>query len=122
MLIVPVNEALNLEAKVMPQDIDQLSPGQTAIVRVHASNQRTTPELHGTVSRIAADVSREQQTGLTYYTVRVSLPAEEIQRLGGIRLVAGMQAEVFVQTTDRTPLEYFIKPLQDQIARAFRES
>jgi HlyD family secretion protein len=36
--------------------------------------------------------------------------------------VAGMQAEVFVQTHDRTPLEYFLKPLQDQIARAFRES
>jgi HlyD family secretion protein len=122
MLIVPVDEALNLEAKVMPQDIDQLTPGQPAVVRVHASNQRTTPELQGTVTRISADVTREQQTGLTYYTIRVALLPEQIQRLQGIKLVAGMQAEVFVQTHSRTPLEYFLKPLQDQIARAFRES
>jgi HlyD family secretion protein len=122
MLIVPVDEALNLEAKVLPQDIDQLTPGQPAVVRIHASNQRTTPELQGTVTRISADVTREQQTGLTYYTIRVALLPGEIQRLQGIKLVAGMQAEVFVQTHDRTPLEYFLKPLQDQIARAFRES
>jgi HlyD family secretion protein len=122
MLIVPVNEALKLEAKVMPQDIDQLSIGQHANVRVHASNQRTTPELSGTLTRISADVTREEKTGLTYYTVNVSLPLEEIARLGSVKLQAGMQAEVFVQTHDRTPLQYFIKPLQDQFARAFRES
>ena len=122
MLIVPVNEALNLEAKVMPNDIDQLAVGQPATVRVQASNARTTPEITGTVSRISADVTREQQTGLTYYTIRIALPPEEIQRLGALRLMAGMQAEVYIQTHDRTPFEYFIKPLKDQIARAFRES
>ena len=122
MLIVPVDKFLNLEAKVMPQDIDQLSLGQRAIVRVQASNQRTTPELNGTVTRISADVSREQQTGISYYTVRVALPPEELRRLGGVRIQAGMQAEVFIQTDERTPLQYFLKPLQDQIARAFRES
>jgi HlyD family secretion protein len=67
-------------------------------------------------------VTREQQTGLNYYTIRIDVPAEQIARLEGIRLVAGMQADVFVQTHDRTPLQYLIKPLQDQIARAFRES
>ena len=122
MLIVPANESLKLIAKVMPQDIDQLSVGQPATVRVHASNQRTTPELNGTVARISADVTHEQQTGLSYYTISVALPAAEVARLGSVRLQAGMQAEVFVQTHDRTPLQYFIKPLQDQIARAFRES
>jgi HlyD family secretion protein len=122
MLIVPVNEALNLEAKVAPNDIDQLAIGQPAIVRVHASNARTTPEINGTVTRISADVTKDQQTGFTYYTIRIALPPEEIQRLGGLRLVAGMQAEVYVQTHDRTPFQYLVKPLQDQIARAFRES
>jgi HlyD family secretion protein len=122
MLIVPVNESLKLTAKVMPQDIDQLSIGQHANVRVHASNQRTTPELNGTVTRISADVSTDEQSGTTYYTISVALPAAEIAKLGGVKLQAGMQAEVFVQTHDRTPLQYFIKPLQDQFARAFRES
>ena len=122
MLIVPINEALNLEAKVMPNDIDQLAVGQAAIVRVHASNARTTPEISGTVTRISADVTKDQQMGYSYYTIRVALPPEEIRRLGHLRLVAGMQAEVFVQTHDRTPFQYIVKPLKDQIARAFRET
>ena len=122
MLIVPENESLSLEAKVMPTDIDQLAIGQRATVRVQASNARTMPEITGTVSRVSADVTREQQTGLTYYTIRIALAPEEVQRLGALRLVAGMQAEVFVQTHDRTPFEYFIKPLKDQFARAFREN
>jgi HlyD family secretion protein len=122
MLIVPVNEALNLEAKVMPNDIDQIAIGQKATVRVHASNARTTPEINGSVTRISADVTKEEKTAYTYYTIRVVLPPEELRRLGGLHLIAGMQAEVYVQTHDRTPFQYLIKPLKDQIARTFRET
>jgi HlyD family secretion protein len=122
MLIVPVDENLGLEARVMPHDIDQVALGHTATVRVSASNQRTTPEIFGTVTRISADVSKDQQTGLSFYTIRVGITPDELTRLGNLRIVAGMQAEVFVQTNERTPLQYFIKPLKDQFARAFRES
>ena len=85
MLIVPLDEALNLEARVLPPDIDQLALGQRATVRVHASNARTTPEIHGTLTRIAADVSRDPQTGASFYTIRVALPAAEVARLGSLR-------------------------------------
>jgi HlyD family secretion protein len=122
MYIVPMHDSLNLEAKVMPSDIDQLAIGQKATVRVHASNARTTPELTGSVSRISADVTKDQQTGATYYTIRVAIPPSELKHLGHLKLVAGMQAEVFVQTHDRTPFEYIIKPLKDQLARTFRET
>lgn len=121
MLIVPTNDKLELEAKVLPNEIDQVKIGQKAIVKVHASNARMMPDLHGTVSRISADVSRDQQTGATFYTIRVELPQEEIKRLDNLHLIAGMQAEVFVEVNERTPLEYFFKPMKDQIARAFRE-
>jgi len=122
MLIVPSHDTLDLEAKVMPQDIDQLVIGQHANVRVHAANARTTPELDGTLSRISADVTKDQQTGASYYTIRVAIPPEELKKLGHLKLVAGMQAEVFVQTHERTPFEYLIKPLKDQFARTFREN
>jgi len=122
MLIVPSHDTLDLEAKVMPQDIDQLVIGQHANVRVHAANARTTPELDGTLSRISADVTKDQQTGVSYYTIRVAIPPEELEKLGHLKLVAGMQAEVFVQTHERTPFEYLIKPLKDQFARTFREN
>lgn len=121
MLIVPAEDALQVEARVNPPDIDQIALGQAAQVKVHAFNQRTTPELSGKVMRISADTTRDQQTGATFYTVRVSVPAAELARLAPQRITAGMQADVFIKTEDRTPLEFIIKPLQDQIAKAFRE-
>ncbi|MBJ6124053.1 HlyD family type I secretion periplasmic adaptor subunit [Microvirga splendida] len=121
MNIVPVNEKLELEARVLPNEIDQVKIGQKATVRVHAANARHTPELHGKVTRISADVSRDQQTGMTFYTVRVDLPQDQIKKLDKVQLIAGMQAEVFVEVNERTPLEYFFKPMKEQIARAFRE-
>jgi len=121
MLIVPLNEELLAEARVQPSDIDQIHLGQKAVVKVHAGNQRTTPELVGAVSRIAPDVIREQQTGLVYYLVRISLPASEIEKLSGFKLMSGMQTEAYIQTAERSPFEYMMKPLTDQFARAFRE-
>lgn len=121
MLIVPNEEQLNLEAKVSPLDYDQVRLGQPVVVRVHAFNQRTTPELRGKVSRMAADVSKEQQTGASLYTIRVSLLEGEIERLGPLEVKSGMQAEALIKTGDRTPLTFLVKPLSDQVARAFRE-
>jgi HlyD family secretion protein len=121
MLIVPAEDALQVEARINPPDIDQIALGRPALVKIHAFNQRTTPELSGQVSRISADISRDQQTGAAFYTIRVTVPASELARLGVNRVSAGMQADVFVRTEDRTPLEYIVKPLRDQIAKAFRE-
>ncbi len=121
MNIVPVNDKLELEAKVLPNEIDQVKIGQKATVKIHASNARMMPDLHGSVSRISADVSRDQQTGATFYTIRIELPQDEIKKLENLHLIAGMQAEVFVEVNQRTPFEYFFKPMQEQIARAFRE-
>ncbi|MCK0206707.1 HlyD family type I secretion periplasmic adaptor subunit [Starkeya koreensis] len=121
MLIVPAGEALEVEARVLPPDIDQIVLGHAAEVRIHAFNQRTTPQLAGTVTRVSADTSRDPQTGAVFYTIRVALPAAELARLAPQQVSAGMQAEVFVRTLDRTPFEYLVKPLRDQVARAFRE-
>jgi len=121
MLIVPVEDVLQLEARINPPDIDQITLGQSAQIKLHAFNQRTTPELEGKVARISADTSRDQQTGATFYTIRVLVPAPELARIAPNRITAGMQADVFIRTEDRTPLQYIIKPLTDQIAKAFRE-
>jgi HlyD family secretion protein len=121
MLIVPDRDRLALEAQIAPQDIDQVRLGQRAILRLSAFNQRTTPEVSGEVSRIAADLTQDQRTGTSYYLVRISVPIEELARLGALTLVPGMPAEAFVQTGERTVLSYMVKPLTDQLARAFRE-
>ena len=121
MLIVPEADVLAVEAKVLPQDIDQLHLGQSAGLRFSAFNQRTTPEINGTIDRIAADISQEQRSGQNFYTIRIAISPEEITRLGTVKLVPGMPVEVFIRTYDRSVFSYFTKPLHDQALRAFRE-
>jgi membrane fusion protein, type I secretion system len=121
MLIVPDADNLTVEAKVNPQDIDQVRPGQVALLRLSAFNQRTTPEIYGTVTRISADASTDQRTGQTYYTIRIAMPGDEVAKLGEVRMVPGMPVEAFVQTGDRTMISYLVKPLHDQLMRMFRE-
>lgn len=121
MLIVPQSDDLQVEAKVNPQDIDKLQVGQKTLLRLSALNQRTTPELNGVVSRVSPDVTTDQRTGQSYYTIRVTMPPEEIARLDAAKLIPGMPVEAFVQTGDRTMMSYLMKPLHDQLMRAFRE-
>jgi HlyD family secretion protein len=121
MLIVPESDLLSVEAKISPQDIDQLYLGQATSLRFSAFNQRTTPEIQGAISRISADVSSDQRTGQNFYTARIAIPADELVRLGNVKVLPGMPAEIFARTYDRSVLSYFTKPLTDQIVRAFCE-
>ena len=120
MLIVPDADALSVEARVPPQDIDQLHLGQAAGLRFSGLNQRTTPEINGVVARISADVSQDQRSGQSYYTVRINIDATETARLANVKLLPGMPVETFMRTHDRTVLSYLTKPLHDQISRSFR--
>ncbi len=122
MLIVPESDQLMVEVKVDPKDIDQVQFGQAVVLRFSSFNMRTTPELNGTVNRIAADTSTDQRTGQSYYLVRIAMTADEVKRLGeGVKLTPGMPVEAFIQTGERTMLSYLIKPLRDQLMRSFRE-
>ncbi|HZP76251.1 MAG TPA: HlyD family type I secretion periplasmic adaptor subunit [Pseudolabrys sp.] len=125
MQIVPRADQLVVEAKVAPQDIDQLTVGAKASIRVMAGNQRTMPVLIGELTRVSPDLTRDPpaagQPSQPYYAVRVSLSDEEIRRLASFKLVPGMPAEAFIATYARTPLQYLLKPLNEQIARTFRE-
>jgi HlyD family secretion protein len=121
MLIVPATDKLIVEAKVQPQDIDQIRIGQASVMRFTNFNSRTTPEINGEVTFVSADVTQDQRTGLSFYTVRIAVPPTELARLGDQKLIPGMPVEVFIQTTIRTVVSYFMRPFQDQIAKAFRE-
>lgn len=121
MMIVPDSDRLTVEAKVNPQDIDKVQIGQTALLRFSAFNSRATPEIFGNVSQVSADITTDQRTNQTYYTIRIAMTPKEIARLGNVRLVPGMPVEAFVRTGDRTVMSYLMKPLSDQINRAFRE-
>jgi HlyD family secretion protein len=118
-------DTLVVDAKVSPRDVDQVAVGAQARVRIMAGNQRTTPDLAATVMLVSADLTRDTpangQASAPYYLVRLELTPDEIQKLGNLKLIPGMYAEAFIRTYPRTPLQYLLKPLNEQIARTFRE-
>jgi HlyD family secretion protein len=124
MEVVPDSDDLQVEARLQPNDIDQVRVGQKALIRFSAFNQRTTPQIVGLVSFVSADVSHDQQASApnaSYFTVRMTLPEDELRRLAGLQLVSGMPAEVFMQTGSRTMMSYLMKPITEQLQRAFVE-
>jgi membrane fusion protein, type I secretion system len=121
MEVVPDSDELQVEAHVPPKDIDHVHMGQEAFVRFSAFNQRTTPQLTGQVSFVSPDTTTDQHTNTTFYTMRIVLSEDERHRLGNVQLMPGMQAEVFVQTGKRTMMSYLMKPITDQLRRAFVE-
>ena len=121
MEIVPDNDALIVEGQVLPTDVDDLLVGQSARVKLSGLQQRTTPELTGMLQYVSADSMLDERSGMTYFIIRVSIAAEELAKLPSEGLIPGMPAEVFVQTGERTALEYLLQPLSDTIDRAWRE-
>jgi HlyD family type I secretion membrane fusion protein len=121
MTIVPADAILKVEAKLSPNDIDQVFLGQKANLRFTTFDQRTTPEMKGEIAYISASTSVDETTGQTYYVANVSVSASELAKLGDRKLMPGMPVEVFVSTESRTALSYLAKPMMDQFVRAFRE-
>ncbi|EVU15201.1 hlyD secretion family protein [Vibrio parahaemolyticus V-223/04] len=115
--LVPQDDKLLVEARVNPQDIDLINPGQQAHVRLTALNARTLAPLDGTVLTVSADkLSQENQDD--YYLARISISQDDVAKY---RLTSGMNAEVLILSEPRTPLSYLIKPLTESMNRAFRE-
>ncbi len=119
--IVPEGESLLIEAQVRPNDIDRVTPGLTAQVRLSAFNSRTTPTVEGMVLTVSADRLSDPTTRTSYYLARVQVTPEGLAALEGRTLQPGMSAEVMINTGERTFLDYLIRPLTDRLARSFKE-
>ncbi len=115
--LVPDGHNFVVQAEIAPTDIDQVTVGQPARVRLSALNQAMTPELAGEVVAISPDRTVDPRTERPYYKVRVRISDPAIAR---VKLTSGMPAEVFVQTSRRSLLSLLTKPLRDQFTRAFR--
>lgn len=122
LFIVPQDRPLVIATRVEPTDIDVLSIGQEVSVRFSALDQRTTPELYGTVASVSADAFTDEATRASYYRAEITLNDGELARLPETAtLLPGMPVEAFIRTADRTPMNYLVRPLSDYIARTFRD-
>lgn len=118
--IVPQEVSLIARAQVEASKIDQVHPGQSASLHFSAFD-RSTPVVEGTVTKVSADIFRDERTGHSYYRADIALDSNVLAELEGRRLVPGMPVEAFIATHDRSPLGYFVKPMADYFNRAFRE-
>lgn len=121
MEIAPQDQSLVIDARVSPTDVDSVSIGQNAEVRLSALNLRNTPTIFGVVRTISGDALTIRETGEQYFRARVEIPDGELQKLGAVKLSAGMPAEVLIQAGERTALEYLVKPIMDAYARGLNE-
>jgi HlyD family secretion protein len=121
MASVPLEDEKAVEVRLAPTDIDQVSVGQKARLRFPAFNQRTTPELDGSIARVAPDLTKDPQSGAAYYVARIKIAGADLAAFKQMKLVAGMPVESYIETGERTALSYLTKPFTDQLQRAFRE-
>jgi multidrug efflux pump subunit AcrA (membrane-fusion protein) len=120
--IVPTNAPLVVEVQIRPTDIEDVYPGLIAQVRLTAFSFRTTPLMEGVVESVSADSVEDQRSGALYYKARIRLPLDVADILGGSKtIIPGMPADVQIQTSSRTLLDYLISPILSQLEVSFLE-
>jgi HlyD family secretion protein len=118
--IVPDRDNMIVEARIRPQDVDQVRVGQSARVTFSGFNRQTTPDIPGKLIFVSPDLSSDQRTGQSFYRIKVRLDADAMAQAPQIALKAGMPAEIFVQTGSRSILSFLLKPLFDQVRYSMR--
>lgn len=120
--IIPQDRPLVIQAQISPLHIDEVRVGQEVRVVFPAFSSRTTPELSGSVAVVSADALTQESTGQTYYRAEIVLNQNELAKLADQTLLPGMPVEAYIQSGERTPMAYLLKPFTDYFNRAFRET
>ena len=120
--VIPQDRPLVIGARLATINVDEVQVGQPVVLRFSAFSSRTTPEIDGVLGRVSADALIDEATQMPYYRAEVTIPADQLDRLGDLDLIPGMPVEVFIQTGERSPMAYLLKPMADYFNRAFRES
>ncbi|WP_304950236.1 HlyD family type I secretion periplasmic adaptor subunit [Sulfitobacter sp.] len=123
--IIPLDEELFVEARVKPEDIAGVRPGQEATVKLSAYDYTIYGTLKGTVKLISADTFKDERSrapdGDPHYKVTLQVDTEHLtQRQASLQIRPGMQASVELHTGSKTVLQYLLKPLYKS-KEAFRE-
>lgn len=120
--IVPSDSPMIIAARIDATQRDKVYPGQEATIRFPAFDSDETPEIIGVLTTVSADALEDDRTGRRYYDILTAIPPDQAKRLPPESLLQpGMPAEVFIQTSMRSPMAYLAKPAMDYFTRAFRD-
>ncbi len=121
--VVPVNDALVVEANLAINLIDKVKVGMPVELIFSAFNVNKTPHVPGIVTQVSADRTIDEHSGQPFYKIRARVsPA-------GVKLVAehkldiqpGMPVEMFVKTGERSMMSYLLKPVFDRAKTSMTE-
>lgn len=123
--IIPLDEELFVEARVKPENIANIRPGQEATIKLSAYDYTIFGTLKGRVDVISADTFKDERTrvedGNAHYKLRVRVNMSGLtDKQARIEIRPGMQAQVELHTGEKTVLQYLLKPLYKS-REAFRE-
>ena len=120
--VVPTSDTLLVEARISPRDVAFVRPGQRALIKVTAYDFSIYGGLEGEVSNVSADSLVDQNTGETFYQVRVKTDQAELIRDGRSHAIfPGMVATADIMTGKKTILAYLMKPINKARNEALRE-
>jgi HlyD family secretion protein len=119
--IVPSDARLLIEAQIRPEDISNVRLGQLARVKFSAFKYRNSAMVTGRVTYVSADRLMDRATNLPYYSVLIQADADSLQEAGDLKVQAGMSAEVFIEGTQQTALQYLAEPVTSTIRKAGRQ-
>jgi HlyD family type I secretion membrane fusion protein len=121
MEIVPVEDQLDVEAHVKPEDADDVHPGMTAKVNLGAYKQRRLPMITGVVTNVSADRLVDQHSNQAYFSVMIAVDKSQLKDYPDVKLIPGMPVDASLDTGSRTALEYFLEPITSVFRRGMRE-
>lgn len=119
MEIVPTVDALIVEARISPMDIDRVRIGQPAEIRFSVFKDAYL--VSGELTNLSPDRLIDAASEMPYYSAEVKILQEDMVLLGGMKLVPGMPAEVLIKTGQRTMLGYITSPLNRTVSLSLTE-
>jgi HlyD family type I secretion membrane fusion protein len=118
--VVPSDNPLIVEARLRLSDVNEVTPGRAADVRLTSIPRNERPTIRGEVMTVSADKLTDDRSGQGYYSIQVRLDADDVKK-AKLDLQAGMPAEIVMPTRARTLVDYLLSPLLDEMTGAFRE-
>jgi protease secretion system membrane fusion protein len=121
MEIFPKDDVLRIETPLATHLIDKVKPGMEVGILFSALNQATTPRIEGRIVQVAADAATDSRQNASYFKLVIEVTPDGMQKLQRQEVKAGMPADVFIKTGERTFMSYLLKPLTDRMHRALIE-
>jgi len=120
--IVPSNDVLLVEVRVLPQDIAYIKRGSAAKVKITAFDSGALGAIDAKVERISPDSQADERSGALYYKIEVSTDRSIVStQVGDLNILPGMIAEVDVITGHRSVISYVLRPIVRGMSKTMSE-